>query len=43
MDIQANPDPAARTRELGAEIIAAADEIERSRQSPFSVSMRLIH
>jgi hypothetical protein len=34
MDIQASPDPVARARQLGAEIIAAADEIVR-RQSPF--------
>ena len=28
MDIQTSPDPFARARELGAEIVAAADEIE---------------
>ena len=32
MDIQTSPDPVARARELGAEIVAAADEIERTRR-----------
>ncbi len=31
MDIQTRPDPVARARALGAEIAAAADEIERTR------------
>jgi len=34
MDIQTSPDPVARARELGAEIVAAADEIERTRRIP---------
>src|SRR6202165_3031229 len=34
MDIQTRPDPVARARELGAEIAAAADEIERTRRIP---------
>jgi alkylation response protein AidB-like acyl-CoA dehydrogenase len=32
MDIQIRPDPVARARELGAEIAAGADEIERTRR-----------
>jgi hypothetical protein len=31
MDIQTSPDPSAHVRELGAEIVAAADEIEYTR------------
>jgi hypothetical protein len=34
MDIQTSPDPVARARELGAEIVAAADEIEYRGASP---------
>jgi indole-3-acetate monooxygenase len=34
MNIQTRPDPVARARELGAEIDAAADEIERTRRIP---------
>jgi alkylation response protein AidB-like acyl-CoA dehydrogenase len=34
MDIKARPDPVARARELGAQIAAAADEIERTRRIP---------
>jgi alkylation response protein AidB-like acyl-CoA dehydrogenase len=34
MDTQTRPDPIARARELGAEIAAAADEIERTRRIP---------
>src|SRR5947207_5746881 len=34
MDIQTRPDPVARASELGAEIAAAADEIERTRRIP---------
>ena len=32
MNIQTRPDPVARARELGVEIAAAADEIERTRR-----------
>src|SRR5260370_39721418 len=41
MDIQTNPDPVARARELGAEIAAAADEIERTRRIPEALLGRL--
>jgi len=34
MNIQTRPDPVARARELGTEIAAAADEIERTRRIP---------
>jgi alkylation response protein AidB-like acyl-CoA dehydrogenase len=34
MDTKTRPDPVARARELGAEIAAAADEIERTRRIP---------
>jgi hypothetical protein len=34
MDIQTSPDPVARARDLGAEIDAAADEIEYRGASP---------
>jgi indole-3-acetate monooxygenase len=42
MDIQTRPDPVARARELGAEIAAAADEIERTRRIP-EVSLERLH
>jgi alkylation response protein AidB-like acyl-CoA dehydrogenase len=41
MDIQTGPDPIARARELGAEIAAAADEIERTRRVPEALLGRL--
>jgi alkylation response protein AidB-like acyl-CoA dehydrogenase len=41
MDIQTRPDPIARARELGAEIDAAADEIERTRRIPEALLGRL--
>ena len=41
MDIQTSPDPVARARELGAEIVAAADEIERTRRIPGALLERL--
>src|SRR6266704_2552699 len=41
MNIQTCPDPVARARELGAEIAAAADEIERARRIPEAVLGRL--
>ena len=41
MDIQTSPDPFARARELGAEIVAAADEIERTRRIPEALLERL--
>ena len=43
MDIQTSPDPVARARarELGAEIAAAADEIERTRRIPEALLERL--
>jgi indole-3-acetate monooxygenase len=41
MDIQSGPDPVARARELGAEIAAAADEIERTRRIPEPLLERL--
>ena len=41
MDIQTRPDPVARARELGAEIAAAADEIERTRRIPEALLGRL--
>src|SRR6478735_30402 len=34
MDILTSPDPVARARELAAEIVAAADDIERTRRIP---------
>src|SRR3981189_1461949 len=34
MDTRTSPDPVVRARELGAEISAAADEIERTRRIP---------
>ena len=41
MNIQTRPDPVARARELGAEIAAAADEIERMRRIPEALLGRL--
>jgi len=41
MDTQTSPDPVARARELGAEIEAAADEIERTRRIPGALLERL--
>src|SRR5260370_21355580 len=41
MDIQTSPDPVAGARELGAEIAAAADEIERTRRIPEALLGRL--
>ena len=47
MDIQTSPDPVARARELGAEIAAAADEIERTRRrsvnAPAGTAIRKRH
>jgi alkylation response protein AidB-like acyl-CoA dehydrogenase len=40
MDIQISPDPVARARELAAEIVAAADEIERTRRIPAALLER---
>ena len=42
MDIQISPDPVARARELAAEIVAAADEIERTRRIP-AASLERLH
>lgn len=41
MDIQTLTDPVSRARELGAEIVAAADEIERTRRIPEALLGRL--
>jgi alkylation response protein AidB-like acyl-CoA dehydrogenase len=41
MDIQTRPDPVARARVFGAEIAAAADEIERTRRIPEALLGRL--
>jgi alkylation response protein AidB-like acyl-CoA dehydrogenase len=41
MDIQTSPDPVARAHELGTEIDAAADEIERARRIPEALLGRL--
>ena len=41
MDIQTRPDPVARARELAPEIIARADEIERTRRIPEPLLGRL--
>jgi alkylation response protein AidB-like acyl-CoA dehydrogenase len=41
MDTKTRPDPVARARELGAEIAAAADEIERTRRIPEALLERL--
>lgn len=41
MDMQTSPDPIARARELGTEVDAAADEIERTRRIPEALLERL--
>src|ERR1700730_17028107 len=41
MNVQSRPDPDARARALGAEIAAAADEIERTRRIPEALLGRL--
>src|SRR5579863_6802904 len=41
MDIQSRSDPVARASGLGAEIVAAADEIERTRRIPEALLGRL--
>src|SRR5262245_34535579 len=41
MDMKSRPDPVARARALGAEIAAAADEIERTRRIPEPLLGRL--
>ena len=41
MNIQTRPDPVTRARELGAEIVATADEIERTRRIPEALLGRL--
>jgi indole-3-acetate monooxygenase len=41
MDVQTRPDPVVHARELGAEIAAAADEIERTRRVPDALLARL--
>jgi indole-3-acetate monooxygenase len=41
MDIPTRPDPVARARELGAEISAAADEVERTQRVPAALLGRL--
>ena len=41
MNIQTRPDPVARARELGPDIAASADEIERSRRIPEPLLTRL--
>lgn len=41
MNVQTRPDPVARARELGAEIVGAADEIERTRRIPEPLLSRL--
>jgi len=41
MDIQTSPDPVARAHELGTEIAAAADGIERARRIPEALLGRL--
>src|SRR5258705_4680449 len=41
MDTRTSPDPVVRARELGAEISAAADEIERTRRIPEALLGRL--
>ena len=41
MDIQTRPDPVARARELGPEIAASADEIERTQRIPDRLLGRL--
>jgi alkylation response protein AidB-like acyl-CoA dehydrogenase len=41
MDIQPRSDPVARARELGVQIAAAADEIERTQRTPEALLERL--
>jgi alkylation response protein AidB-like acyl-CoA dehydrogenase len=41
MNLQTRPDPVVRARELGVEIAAAADEIERTRRIPDALLERL--
>lgn len=41
MDIQTSPDPFVRARDLGAEILTAADEIEHTRCVPGALLERL--
>ena len=41
MNIQSRTDPVARARELGPEIAAAADEIERTRRIPAALLERM--
>jgi alkylation response protein AidB-like acyl-CoA dehydrogenase len=41
MDTKTRPDPVTRARELGEEIVAAADEIERTRRIPDALLGRL--
>src|ERR1700742_2926551 len=41
MDAKTSPDPVARARELGEEISAAADEIERTRRIPAALLARM--
>jgi alkylation response protein AidB-like acyl-CoA dehydrogenase len=41
MDVKTSPDPVARAHELGAEIAASADEIERTRRIPEALLARL--
>jgi len=41
MNVQTRPDPVARARELGVEIVAAADAIERTRRIPEPLLGRL--
>jgi len=41
MDMQTRSNPIGRARELGAEIAAAADEIERTRRIPEALLKRL--
>src|SRR5262245_60534071 len=41
MDIQTRPEPVARASELGAQIAASADEIERTRRIPDALLGRL--
>ena len=41
MDIQTSPDPFVRARDLGAEILTAADEIEHTRCVPGALLERV--
>lgn len=43
MDVKTSTDPVSRARELGAEIAAAADEIEKTRRIPQALLGRLHH